>query len=94
MSRLGDPDEMLAAGGCRLLSKQARERTLACSALDNDDNIGSSEGAEEENEPRTTARLIERIVKQRKSHCSASDFEMGFINRAIEAMKNNQQQQQ
>jgi hypothetical protein len=63
---------------------------LDCSILDNSDEIGSSEGVEDANKPHTTAHLIEKIVKQHKSHRSASDFDTGFINRIIQAMKNNQ----
>ena len=65
----------------------------AYSILDNSDEVGSSEGVKEENKPHMTAHLIVKISNSYKSHWSASDFDMGFINRIIEAMKNNQDQQ-
>jgi hypothetical protein len=34
-----------------------------------------------------TAYLIEKIVKQYKSHRSAADFEAGFINRIVGKMR-------
>ena len=85
-----DRDEVLVIGHCRLFSKRAREYMLAYSILDNSDELGITHGAEEENKPHMTAYLIEKIVKQYKSHQSASDFDTGFINRTIQAMKNNQ----
>jgi hypothetical protein len=84
-----DRDEVLTIARRRLFSKRAREYMLAYSILDNSDEIGSSEGVDDANKPHMTAYLIEKIVKQYKSHRSASDFDTGFINRIIEAMKNN-----
>jgi hypothetical protein len=40
-----------------------------------------------------TAHLVEKIVKECKSHQSALDFDTGFINRTVEAMENNQHEQ-
>lgn len=79
-----------------LFSKRAREYMLiAYSILDNSDESGTTEGVEEEeNKPYMTAcLLIEKIVKQDKSQGSVSDFDTGFINRIIEATKDNQYHQ-
>ena len=85
-----DRDEVLTIARRRLFSKRAREYMLAYSILDNSDELGiAGDGVDEENKPHMTAYLIEKIVKQYKSHRSASDFDTGFINRTIEAMKNN-----
>jgi hypothetical protein len=61
----------------RLFSKRARE-------------MGSLEGVDDEKKPHMTAYLIEKIVKQYKSHPSASDFDAGFINRIVEKMREQQ----
>lgn len=36
--------------------------------------------------PHMTACIIEKIAKQRKNHTSAVDFDLGFINRIVEKM--------
>jgi hypothetical protein len=92
--KCADPNEVLAVARQSLFSKRARECMPACSALDNGDEIGPSEGVDEANEPRMTASLIEKIVKEHKSHRSALDFDTDFINGAVDAMKNNQHEQQ
>ena len=40
--------------------------------------------------PLLTAYLIEKIVKQYKSHRSALDFDTGYINRIVKTMKDKQ----
>ena len=87
-----DPaEEVLVIGRHDLFRKQAQEDMLCYSILDNNDEIGSSEGVlEEENKSHMVTYLIEKIVKQYKSHCSASDFDKGFINRIIQAVNYNQ----
>jgi hypothetical protein len=52
--------------------------------------MGSSEGVDDKKKPHMTAYLIEKIVKQYKSHRSASDFNAGFINRTVEKMQEQQ----
>jgi hypothetical protein len=48
----------------------------------------SSEGVmKEEKKPHMTAYLIEKIVKQYKSHWCAANFDAGFINRIVEKMR-------
>ena len=86
---------MLIIGHHCLFNKQASEYMLAYSTLDNSDESGIIEGVEEaENKPHMTAYLlIEKIVKQGKSQGSASDFGTDFINRIVEATKNNQYHQ-
>jgi hypothetical protein len=88
-----DLDLVLAIERRRLFSKRAREHMLACSILDNDGEMGSSqEGAdvEDEKKPHMTAHLIEKIVKQCKSHRSALDFDMGFVDRVVDKMRQQQ----
>ena len=86
-----DRDKVLTIEHRRLFSKRAREYMLAYSILDNSDELGTTHRVKEENKPHMTAYLIEKIVKQYKSHRSASNFDTGFIIRtSIEAMKNNQ----
>ncbi len=52
--------------------------------------MGSSEGVEDEKKPHMTAYLIEKIVKQYKSHRSASDFDADFINKIVDKMREEQ----
>jgi hypothetical protein len=40
-----------------------------------------------ETKPQMTAYLIEKIVKQYKSHRSAADFDEGFINGIVDRMR-------
>jgi hypothetical protein len=62
----------------RLFSKRARECMLACSILDNEE-MGLLESVDvDDKKPHMTAYLIEKIVKQHKSHCSAADFDAGM----------------
>ena len=88
-----DRDKVLTIGRHRLFSNWAQEYMLAYSILDNSDELGATDGVQEENKPHMTAYLVEKIVKQYKSHQGASDFNTGFITRTIEAMKNNQNHQ-
>ena len=64
---------------------------LAYSILDKEE-MGSSEGVEgaDKKKPHMTAYLIEMIVKQYKSHRSASDFDAGFINKIVDKMREQQ----
>lgn len=75
--------------GIRLFSKRAREYMLAYSILDNNEEMQSSEEVDDKKKPHMTAYLIEKIVKQYKSHRSASDFDAGFI-RIVEKMREQQ----
>ena len=90
VNRAMDSNTVLTIERRRLFSKRAREYMLAYSILDNNDEIGSSEGVDDEKKPHMTAYLIEKIVKQYKSHRSASDFDAGFINRIVEKMRQQQ----
>jgi hypothetical protein len=78
----------------RLFSKRAREYMVAYSILDNnnseeevDKNNSNDNGKQEETKPQMTAYLIEKIVKQYKSHRSAADFDAGFINGIVDRMR-------
>ena len=86
-----DSTEVLTIERRRLFSKRAREYMLAYSILDKEE-MGSSEGVEDadEKKPHMTAYLIEKIVKQYKSHRSASDFDAGFINKIVDKMREQQ----
>jgi DNA modification methylase len=78
----------------RLFSKRAREYMVAYSILDNnnneeevDKNNSDDNGKQEKTKPQMTAYLIEKIVKQYKSHRSAADFDAGFINGIVDRMR-------
>ena len=80
----------------RLFSKRACEYMVAYSILDNNDNnseeevvglVGGGGDNEPETKPHMTAYLIEKIVKQYKSHRSAADFDAGFINGIVDKMR-------
>jgi hypothetical protein len=75
----------------RLFSKRAREHMLACGILNNEE-MGSSESADvhDDKKPHMTAHLTEKIMKQRKSHRSAADFDAGFINKIVDKMREQQ----
>jgi hypothetical protein len=82
-----DMNKVLTIQRRRLFSKRAREYMVAYSILDNnnskeevDKNNSDDNGKQEETKPQMTAYLIEKIVKQYKSHRSAADFDAGFIN--------------
>jgi hypothetical protein len=62
---------------------------LAYSILDKEE-MGSLEGVDDEKKPHMTAYLIEKIIKQYKSHLSASDFDAGFINKIVDKMQEQQ----
>ncbi len=85
--------EVLTIERRQLFSKRAREYMLAYSILDKEE-MGSSEGVEDvdedEKKPHMTAYLIEKIVKQYKSHRSALDFDMSFIDRVVDKMRQQQ----
>jgi hypothetical protein len=67
---------------------------VAYSILDNnnnseeevDNNNSDDNGKQEETKPQMTAYLIEKIVKQYKSHMSAADFDARFINGIVDSM--------
>jgi hypothetical protein len=84
-----DSTDVLTVVRRRLFSKRAREYMLAYSILDNEE-MDSSEGGGDTKKPHMTAFLIEKIVKQYKSHRSAADFDAGFINRIVEKMREQQ----
>ena len=64
---------------------------LAYSILDNSEEVdAAAEGVDDEKKPHMTAFLIEKIVKQYKSHRSAADFDAGFINRIVDKMRDQQ----
>ena len=49
---------------------------------------GRSDNGEQETKPHMTAYLIEKIVKQYKSHTrSAADFDAGFISGVVDKMR-------
>ena len=79
-----------------MVSKHCQYNSRACqynSRANNDGEMGSSqEGAdvEDEKKPHMTAYLIEKIVKQYKSHRSALDFDMSFIDRVVDKMRQQQ----
>jgi hypothetical protein len=91
-----DSANVLTVERRRLFSKRAREYMLAYSILDTNDEADSTEGDSEEGvvkkekKPHMTAYLIEKIVKQYKSHRSAADFDAGFINRIVDKMQDKQ----
>ena len=92
-----DMDKVLTVERRRLFSKRAREYMVAYSILDNNNSEEVVEqglvegGGPSDNEPETkphmTAYLIEKIVKQYKSHRSAADFDAGFINGIVNKMR-------
>jgi hypothetical protein len=60
---------------------------LAYSILDHNKEMGPSEGVNKKmKKPRMTAYLIEKIIKQCKSHRSAADFDAGYINIILDKM--------
>jgi hypothetical protein len=64
-----DLNEALAIKHRRLFSKQAKEHMLACSILDDSEEMGSSEAVvHEQKKPHMTAHLVVKIAKQHKSH--------------------------
>jgi hypothetical protein len=82
--------EVLTIKRRQLFSKRAREYMLAYSILDKEE-MGLSEGVQDDKKkPPMTAYLIEKIVKQYKSHRSASDFDAGFINKIVDKMQEQQ----
>jgi hypothetical protein len=52
-----------------------------------DKNNSNDNGKQEETKPQMRAYLIEKIVKQYKSHRSAADFDAGFINGIVDRMR-------
>jgi hypothetical protein len=90
-----DMNEVLTVKRRRLFSKRAREYMVAYSILDNDseevvglvEGDGRSDDGEQETKPHMTAYLIEKIVKQYKSHTSAADSDAGFINGVVDKMR-------
>jgi hypothetical protein len=90
-----DMDKVLTVQRRRLFSKRAREYMIAYSILDNNskevgglvEGGGQSDNGKQETKPHMTAYLIEKIVKQYKSHRSATDFDAGFINGIVDKMK-------
>ena len=84
-----DSTEVLTIERRRLFSKRAREYMLAYSILDNEE-MGSLESVDDDKKPHMTAYLIEKIVKQYKSHRSAADFDAGFINKIVGKMREQQ----
>jgi hypothetical protein len=81
-------NEALAIERRRLFSKRAREDMLAYNILDDSEEMGSSEA-----EAVTAAHhdrsyhLVEKVVKQHKNHRSATDFDVSFINRIVDKMR-------
>jgi hypothetical protein len=55
---------------------------------DNSEEMDTSkaEAVVDEKKPHMTAHLIEKILKQCKSHRSAKDFDAGFLNRIVDKM--------
>ena len=87
-----DPNEVLTIAHRRLFSKRARKYMLAYSILGNSEEIESSDGVDDADKPPLLiAYLIEKIIKQYKSHRSALDFDTGFIIRVVKTMKDKQQ---
>ena len=90
-----DMNNVLTIRRRRLFSKRVREYMVAYSILDNnnseqegvDNNNSDDNGKQEETKPQMTAYLIEKIVKQYKSHRSAADFDAGFINGIVDRMR-------
>jgi hypothetical protein len=88
-------NEVLTVKRRRLFSKRSREYMVAYSILDNDseevvglvEGDGRSDDGEQETKPHMTAYLIEKIVKQYKSHTSAADSDAGFINGVVDKMR-------
>ena len=72
----------------RLFSKRAREYMVAYNTLDNQevDAMDETKGNVHKN-PLMSAYLIEKIVKQYKTHRSAADFDSGFVDKVVDAMK-------
>jgi hypothetical protein len=67
---------------------------VAYSIIDNnnseeevDKNNSNDNGKQEVTKPQMTAYLMEKIVKQCKSHRSAADFDAGFIDGIIDRMR-------
>ena len=85
-----DTTEVLTIERRRLFSKRAREYMVAYSILDNSNDTEVVGGNDATTRPHMTAYLIEKIVKQYKSHRSASDFDAGFINKIVDKMRTEQ----
>jgi hypothetical protein len=88
VSKCLDPNEVLTIGRQRLFSKRAREYMVAYNTLDNQevDAMDETKGNVHKN-PLMSAYLIEKIVKQYKTHRSAADFDSGFVDKVVDAMK-------
>ncbi len=91
-------NEVLTIQRRRLFSKRAREYMVSYSILDNNseevgglvEGGGQSDNGKQETKPHMTAYLIEKIVKQYKSHRSAAYFDAGFINKIVSKMREQQ----
>ena len=81
----------------RMFSRRAREYMVAYHSLDNQPKSDpKSEKTKENttknnphtnNNPLMSAYLIEKIIKQYKTHRSAADFDSGFVNKVVNEMK-------
>jgi hypothetical protein len=101
-SRSHDMSKVLTVEHCLPFSKQACEYMVAYIILDNN-NSNSEEvvgglverGGWSNNEPKAkwhmTAYLVEKIMKQCKSHRSDADSDAGFINGIVDKMQVQQQ---
>jgi hypothetical protein len=94
MKKSLDMNKVLTIRRRRLFSKRACEYMVAYSILDNnnsgekvDKNNSDDNRKQEESKPQMTAYLLEKIVKQYKSHRSAADFNAGFINGIVDRMR-------
>jgi hypothetical protein len=71
-----------------MFSRQAREYMIAYHTLGNhkvdekDETKGNTH-----NNPLMSVYLIEKIIKQYKTHRSAADFDTGFVNNIVKGMK-------
>jgi hypothetical protein len=88
VSKCLDTDKVLTIERQRLFSKRAREYMVAYNTLDNQkvDAMDETKGNVHKN-PSMSAYLIEKIVKQYKTHRSAADFDSGFVDKVVDAMK-------
>ncbi len=88
VSKCLDADKVLTIERQWMFSKRAWEYMVAYNTLVNQkvDAMEETKGNVHKN-PLMSAYLIEKIVKQCKTHQSAADFDSGFVDKVVDAMK-------
>ena len=84
VSKCLDTQSVLTFERQRMFSRRARQYMVAYYSLD---NLKDEEAETNTTNPLMSAYLIERVVKQYKTHRSAADFDSGYVNKVVNAMK-------